>query len=549
MATIDFRERFEHEPLDQTKGAFRLLKVCPDASANGLVQCDLWHDVTNTTYTCLSYVWGPDGDYQEILVNGKMFQCRRNLWEFLNVARTKYAAPPEVFWIDAICIDQTNISERNQQVAQMGDIYSSATTVLIWLGCDENVAYFLRVLAQLAAEDPDTEKHAKRLWYQGRTKQKETGWMSFFNNVYWTRAWITQEIFLARSIRLQAQETVITGTEMNGLAFLFPFLKHLALNSTSTADPRSCKDMALAMELYLRTMVGVKHQSLNNVAKFKSNVLDLSRFLRRRECQIPRDRIYSLRSIAEDGRKIPVDYGASDEQCFKQVLRALSDSMCMCSSAHVAEIFGYSSATIINPANRLPKVTIPMNISYVNVIYQGRPFLEASFSMLLATPVEGTYECSSCCLQFKLDVQREQTICLSERCRKCEGHLVIRKNAASGRALPVLSILSFESTELSKPDTKLIQRVPHRSVTCEVDLKHCRVNKSKAGPRGLRRWEQPRNSNTWGPEIVKISLQLDSWIQIALSVARIDGELCSEAREGLCSDSELSKACKEISIT
>ena len=37
-------------------------------------------------------------------------------------------------WIDQICIDQGSITERNQQVKIMGDIYKAGRKVLIWLG-------------------------------------------------------------------------------------------------------------------------------------------------------------------------------------------------------------------------------------------------------------------------------------------------------------------------------------------------------------------------------------------------------------------------------
>jgi len=41
-----------------------------------------------------------------------------------------------LLWIDAICIDQTKEGEqeRNQQLQIMGQIYSRAATVIIWLG-------------------------------------------------------------------------------------------------------------------------------------------------------------------------------------------------------------------------------------------------------------------------------------------------------------------------------------------------------------------------------------------------------------------------------
>ena len=39
-----------------------------------------------------------------------------------------------VIWIDAVCINQLDIVERNQQVQLMGWIYSHASSVTIWLG-------------------------------------------------------------------------------------------------------------------------------------------------------------------------------------------------------------------------------------------------------------------------------------------------------------------------------------------------------------------------------------------------------------------------------
>jgi hypothetical protein len=142
-ATMASREVFEHAPIDSTQGSIRLLKILPTLSPDGLIDCEIWHDSTDATYTCLSYVWGSGEDEQEILVNGKLFRCRRNLSDFLNVARTKYDASKECFWIDAVCIDQDKTAERNQQVGQMGLIYSSAATVLTWLGCSASIARFL----------------------------------------------------------------------------------------------------------------------------------------------------------------------------------------------------------------------------------------------------------------------------------------------------------------------------------------------------------------------------------------------------------------------
>lgn len=42
-------------------------------------------------------------------------------------------------WFDAICIDQTNILERSQQVSMMRETYARANQVLIWIG--DELAY------------------------------------------------------------------------------------------------------------------------------------------------------------------------------------------------------------------------------------------------------------------------------------------------------------------------------------------------------------------------------------------------------------------------
>ncbi|KAF2830838.1 HET-domain-containing protein, partial [Ophiobolus disseminans] len=49
-------------------------------------------------------------------------------------------------WIDAICINQSDLLERNHQVAQMRDVYTKAESVIAWLGLTqghEELAFLL----------------------------------------------------------------------------------------------------------------------------------------------------------------------------------------------------------------------------------------------------------------------------------------------------------------------------------------------------------------------------------------------------------------------
>jgi hypothetical protein len=45
-----------------------------------------------------------------------------------------HASSRRLFWIDAICIDQSSNPERSHQVAMMRQIYAHAALVVVWLG-------------------------------------------------------------------------------------------------------------------------------------------------------------------------------------------------------------------------------------------------------------------------------------------------------------------------------------------------------------------------------------------------------------------------------
>jgi len=81
-------------------------------------------------YNALSYTWGLASDpHYPILLNGRTFYARENLW--LALYGLQMRADPVVIWIDAICIDQENIPERDHQVRKMKAIYEQADQVIV----------------------------------------------------------------------------------------------------------------------------------------------------------------------------------------------------------------------------------------------------------------------------------------------------------------------------------------------------------------------------------------------------------------------------------
>ena len=55
-----------------------------------------------------------------------------NLYDFLTARRS--ATEVLKLWIDAVCINQRDLTEKNAQVQQMGKIYRQAPRLRIWLG-------------------------------------------------------------------------------------------------------------------------------------------------------------------------------------------------------------------------------------------------------------------------------------------------------------------------------------------------------------------------------------------------------------------------------
>ena len=84
-------------------------------------------------FTAISYAWGdPISRMYRVLIDGRPFCVRQNLWHFLYQARRDDKIG--FLWIDAICINQNDLAEMSEQVPKMGEIYSRAMKVYAWLG-------------------------------------------------------------------------------------------------------------------------------------------------------------------------------------------------------------------------------------------------------------------------------------------------------------------------------------------------------------------------------------------------------------------------------
>ncbi len=91
-------------------------------------------------YTALSYTWGernPKTDQQlSLSAEQSAYSGQLTITFSLDEALRHLRQPskPVALWIDQICIDQTNKEEKAAQVSVMGEVYTNAQRVIVWLG-------------------------------------------------------------------------------------------------------------------------------------------------------------------------------------------------------------------------------------------------------------------------------------------------------------------------------------------------------------------------------------------------------------------------------
>ncbi|KAF2731891.1 hypothetical protein EJ04DRAFT_497869 [Polyplosphaeria fusca] len=126
---------FRYQSLEWSND-IRLLSIPPKTptSSTNAVKYTLSHVSLDSgyRYKALSYVWGNSALSHGICVNESILPIAENLAIVLEELQN---GDEEVsFWIDAICINQQDASEKTSQVQLMRDIYKAAEEVVLWLG-------------------------------------------------------------------------------------------------------------------------------------------------------------------------------------------------------------------------------------------------------------------------------------------------------------------------------------------------------------------------------------------------------------------------------
>jgi hypothetical protein len=294
-------------PLDPGGREFRLIELWPSAESES-IKCNLRSysmDMDCPAYVALSYAWGRKGRCDDIYLNGIRFPIGNNLWQFLHHMRLQNTHI--TLWVDAICINQSDVKERNHQVGMMRQIYSNAQSVSVWLGEADNSCYSDVAMDYLAARKTFANNNLKpgRFWNQRQAK----GVLALGERNYWRRIWIVQELMLAKEATIYCGSKDVSWQKFEDL-----------VNNLQAISDRGRDKHTLCVSSILDSPAIV-------IAKAKSEwdgnpqpLTTLLQLYHKHQATDIRDKIYALHGLAEDSLDIVVDYHKSTKNLLVEVL-------------------------------------------------------------------------------------------------------------------------------------------------------------------------------------------------------------------------------------
>ena len=194
-------------------------------------------------FIALSYVWGDMSVKREIYIGESSVLVSINLEAALRQLRN-HSRVRQGFkiWIDALCINQADLSERAIQVLRMKDIYARAWRVFVWLGPEaENSDLAMMAIRLLSTRSQEKEplhgiyhrfdsyiirtpcfqwKHEHTSIHMRKTVLRAI--YHLLARSYWRRLWIIQEVALAarQSPVLCGNSCILLDDVYNALQFI-----------------------------------------------------------------------------------------------------------------------------------------------------------------------------------------------------------------------------------------------------------------------------------------------------------------------------------------
>ncbi|OHX00304.1 HET domain containing protein [Colletotrichum incanum] len=256
-------------------------------------------------YEALSYTWGKPTDEPRdyIWIQGYPLPIKPNLEDALRSLRL----PTQVrrLWIDALCIDQSDLDERSRQVQYMRLVYKHAARVIVWLGLKTAgtqeaflAAERLARIREYTHPSPNTEQLDPNVVHELTSSMvddlPETCMIHLdevFERQYFNRCWCVQEVV--------ASTWAIAKIEDLEMSF-FDLIASLVILARWKGEMSIHRPYEL-WNLILMRRQPTTNQSRPEVEGSIGSFLGLLELTRTLQATDDRDKVFSLLGICDEG--------------------------------------------------------------------------------------------------------------------------------------------------------------------------------------------------------------------------------------------------------
>ena len=284
------------------------------------------------SYEALSHTWGPPILSCTLSCHGAAIKITQKLHHCL--AHLRYEKKSRKLWIDAICIDQSNYSERARQIKLMRNIYEKAKQVVIWLGVSEDddstqsaLDLILRAAAclrqetgqrvpqfqEIVAERFDVVANARRGFPPADQVAAWEPLVELFKREWFRRVWVFQESAIATTAIIKIGDFEIDWADLcTAVKFFFMKNYHSQVKNLNILA-NSCVSTICA-----NSGIGSRVQPYQRVPIIFLLEATLAFFATK-----PKDRVFAILGLTLEEDEFKDDYELTTKSCLTKVARVL----------------------------------------------------------------------------------------------------------------------------------------------------------------------------------------------------------------------------------
>ena len=287
-------------------------------------------------YECLSYVWGTENSHRVLWLDQQVIAISKNLGKALD--RLRHETESRFLWIDFVCINQQDLSERKQQVQLMYRIFGQAKTVIAYLGEEADGSHKVPdFLEQIRAAASSPEGDTEGLWSEQDLKalrlppHEDEAWtmlQRFVMRSWFVRVWIMQEALAARKLDFICGEWSLPAAPVILILMVGSKHKFTCFGTPSSLSDRTAESIARGLD-QLAFLVRLDLCSLGSDLlgwePREWGLLDVLEMARHSGSTDPRDKVFALLNLCSDPTSalIQPDYNLDTSEVFTKVACAI----------------------------------------------------------------------------------------------------------------------------------------------------------------------------------------------------------------------------------